>query len=77
MQVTLLTSLAGTGWTRNAGDLHDCTEAEAAALIAAGFAVPVRVEPAVVETADLSGDQETATLQPKNVRPSRRRGGGA
>lgn len=71
MRIKLLTSLAGNGWNRNAGDVYDSEGAEAVALIAAGFAQPVRVEPAV-ETADLPGDQETASVQPAAPKPRRR-----
>jgi len=49
-KVKLLTSLAGTDFSHNTGDVIDCNEAEAQRFFAAGIAEPVqeqRIEKAV------------------------------
>ena len=40
-KVKLTVSMAGANYTRDAGDEHECSEAEAKRLIEAGFAVPI------------------------------------
>ena len=42
MKIRLTTSLVGHGWSANAGDLHDCSDAEASRLLAAGLGVAVK-----------------------------------
>ena len=41
MKVQMLVTLAGADFVVDAGDVHDCSEAEALSLIEAGAAIPV------------------------------------
>lgn len=41
MKIKMLVSMAGPAISLNVGDEHECDDAEAMRLIAAGFAVPV------------------------------------
>lgn len=45
MKIRMLVSMAGTGFSLSPGDETDRDDAEAARLIAAGFAVPVSERP--------------------------------
>jgi hypothetical protein len=45
VKITMLVSLAGESFAVNAGDLYECDQAEAARMIAAGFAEPVASKP--------------------------------
>jgi hypothetical protein len=52
----MLTTLGGADFTRGVGDLHPCSDDEAARLIAAGYAEPVAEEapakkPGIIERA--------------------------
>jgi len=44
MQVRMLTGLSGIDYSLSSGDLHECSEAEAGRLIAAGFAEAIAPE---------------------------------
>lgn len=58
----MLVGLSGPTFTRNPGDEHECDDAEAKRLIAAGFAVPINEDPT---------ERAVATAAPE-TRPARK-----
>ncbi len=58
----MLVGLSGPAFTRNPGDEHECDDAEAKRLIAAGFAVPIIEDPT---------ERAVATAAPE-ARPARK-----
>lgn len=67
--------MVSTDFVRNAGDMANLADAEAARLIEAGYAEPVKV-PEQIETATLPAQVvETATVEPRRrkAKPKRRK----
>ncbi len=64
MRVQITTHMAGLGFLRRPGDIMEVPDAEAASMIAAGYAEPLP-EP---EQATIAGDRTATTRPPKRRR---------
>ena len=62
-KVKLLTSMAGIGFSHNAGDIIDCNEAEAVRFVAAGIAEAAEAPVSKVERAVKKRKVQTAVKE--------------